>query len=283
MAQRLAIYQSLWAMELRRPDGVERTIEESFAMVAKAGFDGMAIDLGLTDIESVYAAKPLFTRHKLGCLINAFPRSIEGLLPALEMAREFEAPFVNVIGQVMPLTVEGMIPVVRRWIEQSNRLGVPIQFETHRNCITNDLYTTLQLIDAVPEMRLCADLSHFLLDREFPYPIAARDQAHIRRILERADSIQGRVASREQIQVPLAFPQNRKWLELFLDWWELGFRLWRQRMPVDETLIFLCELGPPEYAITGADGHELSDRWEESLVLRDYARRIWNKLDSEPA
>ncbi len=26
--------------------------------------------------------------------------------------------------------------------------------ETHRNCITNDLFTTVQLLDAVPAMRL---------------------------------------------------------------------------------------------------------------------------------
>ena len=52
-----------------------------------------------------------------------------------------------------------MIPVIRRWIDMSDEIGMPVQFETH-NCITNDLYATLCLIDAVPEMQLCADLSH---------------------------------------------------------------------------------------------------------------------------
>ncbi|HAE04134.1 MAG TPA: xylose isomerase, partial [Rhodospirillaceae bacterium] len=31
--QKLEVYQSRWAMELRRPDGVERSDEEAFAMV----------------------------------------------------------------------------------------------------------------------------------------------------------------------------------------------------------------------------------------------------------
>ena len=42
----LDVYQSLWAMELRRPDGVERSHEEAFEMTAAAGYAGMALDLG---------------------------------------------------------------------------------------------------------------------------------------------------------------------------------------------------------------------------------------------
>src|SRR5262249_28741476 len=167
---KLEVYQSLWAMELRRPDGRERTPEQSFEMVAAAGYHGMAIDLAFTDVEAARKNKPLFERYKLGCLINAFPKTIEALRPVLRMAKEFDACFVNIIGQVMPLTVEGMIPVIRQWLAMAEHEGVEIQFETHRNCITNDLFATLQLLDAIPEMRLCADLSHYLVDREFWYP-----------------------------------------------------------------------------------------------------------------
>lgn len=280
---KLEVFQSLWAMELRRPDGVERPIEESFEMVAAAGYRGMAIDLGATDMETARKTRPLFEKHGLGCLINAFPQSIESLRPVLRMAKDFDARFVNIIGQVMPLSLEGMIPVVRAWIAMAEAEGVPIQFETHRNCITNDLFATLLLLDAVPEMRLCADLSHYVVDREFRYPISAADDALIQRILARADSFQGRVASREQIQVQIGFPQHKKWGELFSRWWEDGFRSWRARAPRDAVLNFLCELGPPEYAITGPDGFELSDRWEEALHIRGRVEEIWGRLEREDA
>jgi hypothetical protein len=280
---KLEVYQSLWAMELRRPDGKERSVEESFDMVATAGFDGMAIDFGVTDIDAALKTKPLFEKYGLGCLLIAFPKTIEALRPVLEMAKQFDAPFVNVIGQVMPISVEGMIPVIRSWIAMAETIGVPIQFETHRNCITNDLFTTLQLIDAIPEMVLAADLSHYLVDREFGYPIDEASHELIRRIMRRSASFQGRVASREQIQIQIEFPQHRKWLDLFLGWWEEGFRMWRKRFAPDARLNFLCELGPREYAITGPDGNELSDRWQEAIAIRRLVLDIWNRLDAEAA
>jgi hypothetical protein len=100
-------------------------------------------------------------------------------------------------------------------------------------------------------------------------------QALVDRVLARSDSFQGRVAARGQIQISLGFPQNAKWVALFRQWWRAGFESWKARAGADDTAIFMCELGPPDYAITGADGLELSDRWVEALVLRDMARALW--------
>ena len=97
-------------------------------------------------------------------------------------------------------------------------------------------------------------------------------------MLERSDSFQGRVSSREQIQVQISFPQHQKWFDLFAGWWEEGFQLWLGRAKPDDTLRFLCELGPPEYAITGPDGYELSDRWEEAFAIRRRVEGIWQRL-----
>jgi hypothetical protein len=275
---RLEIYQSLWAMQPHSPDGVKVPVEEAFEMVAAAGYDGMAIDLGASDIASMQKTRPLFARHGLGCLIMAFPKTIEGLRPVLHMAKDFGAIAVNVIGQVPALTLAEMVPVIRAWVAMGEAEGVPVLFETHRNCITNDLYTTLELIDKIPEIRLCADLSHYVVDREFWFPLSDYDKALISRIIARSDSFQGRVASREQIQVSVNFPQHQRWYDQFAAWWEEGFRSWRGRAGPGETLNFLCELGPPEYAITGPDGLEISNRWNEALLIRERVGAIWDSL-----
>ena len=271
----LKVYQSLWATELRKPGVVEKPVGERFERVHEAGFDGMAIDLGAMDIEAARRIVPEFRRTGLKGLLTAFPRSIDDLRPALHLAKEIGSPFVIVIGQVMPLAVSDMVEVIRAWLKISVEEGLPIQFETHRNCITNDLFSTLLLMDAVPEMRLSADLSHYVVDREMMQPISAEYQAYVTRILDRSDSFQGRVANRCQVQLPLHFRQHRIWIDTFRDWWTRGFASWRKRNLAGADCIFLCELGPRDYAITGADGEELSDRGSEALLLKQWAGECW--------
>ena len=70
------------------------------------------------------------------------------------------------------------------------------------------------------------------------------------------------------------------WVEQFRAWWRDGMRLWCERNADDATLVFLCELGPPPYAITDARGGELSDRWQEALTIRGWVEAIWADLQS---
>jgi hypothetical protein len=106
------------------------------------------------------------------------------------------------------------------------------------------------------------------------------DQALMHRIIDNCWGFHGRVASREQIQLQLNFAQHQGWVAVFMAWWERGFRQWRAKAGAEETLTFLCELGPPEYAMTGADGYELSDRWQESRQLMQQVRDIWRSVST---
>ena len=277
MARALKVYTSLWAMMPHDQSGVTLSYEEICEKVAAAGYDGMALDLGAGDIAQAREVQPIMARHGLTPLIVAFPKTVESMREVLVMSKDFGAPFVDIIGQVMPISVDGMIPVIRRWMDMADEIGMPVQFETHRNCITNDLFTTLSLLDAIPEMRLCADLSHYVVDREFKLPLQHHEQMMISRILDRADSFQGRVASRQQIQLQLDFPQHQKWVELFKGWWQEGFERWLSQNQ-DGDCIFLCELGPPEYAMTDHAGVEMSNRWQEALLIKSWVEEIWADL-----
>ena len=147
MTQTLRTVTSLWAMQPHDQTGIKLPYEQVCEMVAEAGYDGMAIDLGAGDVAQAHEVRPHMERYGLTPLIVAFPKSVESLRETLVMAKDFGSPFVDVIGQVMPLSVDGMIPVIRQWMDMADEIGVPIQFETHRNCITNDLYSTLCLLD----------------------------------------------------------------------------------------------------------------------------------------
>lgn len=278
--RRLQVYTSLWAMQPHDQSGIKLPYDQVCEMVAGAGFDGMAIDLGASDVAVAHQVRPHMQANGLTPLIVAFPKSIESLEDTLHMAADFGAPFVDVIGQVMPIALDDMVPVIETWIAMADRIGVPVQFETHRNCITNDLYTTLQLLDRIPEMRICADLSHYVVDREFWFPLSDHDMGLMSRILQRSDSFQGRVASRQQIQLQLHFAQHQKWVELFKGWWREGLADWRSRNATGDC-IFVCELGPPEYAMTDAQGREMSDRWAEAQMIMGWVREIWDELGGD--
>jgi len=253
----------------------------NFEKASAAGFAGLCIDLGAHEIEQFRETGPLYKEFGLDCMVNAFPEAAEDLVPILELAHEFDARMVNVIGGVMPLEVSAAIPVVNQWMSEAKKIGMPLLFETHRDSLLNDLYFTLQLMDSVPAMRLCADLSHFVVDRELRMPVPVRDQEYIHKVLERSDCFQGRVASREQIQVQIDFPQHQDWVDQFKAWWKDGMRMWRQRNAADAELVFLCELGPRPYAITDGGQKELSDRWEEALTIKSWVEEIWQDLGRE--
>ena len=48
-------------------------------------------------------------------------------------------------------------------------------------------------------------------------------------------------------------------------------------------LTFPCELGPPPYAITGPEGAELSDRWQDALRMEDMIGAPWQRIAAEDA
>jgi hypothetical protein len=278
--QRLLVFQSLWAMERRRPDGLEWPLEEKIAMIAEAGFDGASVDFG--DAAFARRATSLLQQHGLTWQVECFVPTVAGLRPILDLYGELGGTHVNLLPTIRPYTLEEAVPFVEGWRAMAAQAGVPLLIETHRNTLTTDLIFTLHLLDRFPDLRLEADLSHLLVGRELWHPVSAENHALIHRVLDASWAIQGRVGSREQVQVPL-FPHLAHWLDLFLGWWDYGMRSWRRRAGPDATLTFLCELGPKEYAITGADGFELSDRWQESLVLKDHARALWRAIEAEGA
>lgn len=285
---RLEVMQSLWAMRPYGPNGETADLETAIAMIAAAGFDGVAVELGAQTPEEALECAPHIAEHGLSTMLNAFPATTDDLERAIVIARAIDARFLNVIAQVFTVAPEGAAPILRDWIELARDEGVTLLFETHRWSATTDLYYTLRLMELLPEMRLTADLSHYVVEREIRIPLDPLHRSLFRRILERSDSFQGRIATRQQVQVPIHFPQHAKWLEAFEGWWEEGFRDWRaraadRRAAAEEEegspCVFLCELGPPEYAITDAEGRELSDRWAEALWMKERARQIWAGLD----
>ena len=273
--QKILFLQSLWAMERRHTDGIERTLEQNVEMIKKAGYDGLSGQYVKRD--DVRRLTALAKAEGLAVEGQCFPKTVDDLKPVLELATEFGLHHLDLQPDVRPRKLNDCIPIVEGWRRLMEEVDFPVYIETHRDRMTTDLFFVLDLLECFPDLRLLGDLSHFLVGREFATPIDDVNHAMIHRVLENCWAFHGRVASREQVQIEISFPHHQMWLDIFLGWWEYGFRSWRKRSAADAEVTFTCELGPKPYSITGRDGNDTTDRWAEALMMRDRVREIWEK------
>lgn len=281
----LEVYQSMWAMEeLPWKSPAKWTIDQQLDEIANAGFDGIGLEFDHPDAERI-AAEAIARGLRLQA--SWFPQTIDDLRQIVELidnvGRE-HVDHINLQPNVRPPTLGECIPYILGWQAIADDAEIPLYIETHRDRMTTDLLFTLELINAIPSLQLTADLSHFLVGREFRMPIPEAENALIRRILRRSHAYHGRVASREQVQVQISFPHHQLWLDLFAGWWQQGFHHFQKTIGAEKVLTFTTELGPPYwYSITGPDGNELSDRWAESLQLAALARHLWETAGTATA
>lgn len=274
-----SVFQSMWAMENQPWHGEPWTMAERIEKVAEAGFDGAGIDT-YTPGKNPPAADmaKLLDAAGLRSSVTVFVTENRPLAGGLRYATELGAELVVVCGEVFPASVAEAAELVTGWSEQCTAVGLAMHLETHRYTLTNDLAFTAALASAV-DVPLALDLSHYVVGNELPDPDddgieRGRVQAMLDILYSHGASVQGRVATREQIQVPLGWPPHRKAERRFETWWTDAFRSIRHRA-ADNDCVFLCELGPYPYALVGPDGAELSDRWEESQELARRARRLY--------
>ncbi|MBB2946568.1 hypothetical protein FB565_006336 [Actinoplanes lutulentus] len=281
---RLIFVQSLWAMEDLPWRGARSwTMEEQLAQLVAAGYSGYAVDLGASKAPTSTDLAAAAAGSGLSATVMAFVPDEKVLGDALRYAATIGARDLVLCAQHYTLDLGEAAALTARWHGIAAREGVRLELETHRNTMTNDLRFTAALAQRLPEdIDLAIDLSHYVVGAEIPSEPTAEIESQIAALLRRGGSVQGRVASRCQVQLPLHHESSRPWIALARRWWADAFEQILRRRPSGD-VVFLTELGTAPYAITDAGGVQVSDRWAEAGQLREWATEAFTQaLRSAP-
>jgi sugar phosphate isomerase/epimerase len=289
---RLEVLMSWWGMSGlggHNGAGNEWSMEEKVWRIAEAGYDG--INGMLPEGKEAEQWQRLLDQYNLSYSVNAYPKTAEELDVFLRKAKSFgRVDFVNV--QVMrPFLVgDHAVQLLAEMAELSRSAGIPAYIETHRGTITQDLLRTVEYAERLPELELTIDFSHYVVVGEMR-TVSGEAEELLQTLLSRTKSIHARISNGEQVQIDIPMFGNvgegeiefeDPMLKHFQRWWLGGMQSWRQDAKEDEVLPFICELGPPPYAITvrGTDGveREVSDRWTQALLFARIARSLWERV-----
>jgi len=153
--------------------------------------------------------------------------------------------------------------------EIGRRHGLEVLHETHRGRALYNLPDTLRYLDALPGLRLTADISHFMCVHESEL----RDRPEmLARVAERAGHIHARVGFSEGPQV--GHPLAPEWADLlghYLGFWQSVLE--RMRQAGVKVATITPEAGPPGYMpVLPFTAQPVADAWTVNREMKDWLK-----------
>ncbi|NRA37900.1 MAG: sugar phosphate isomerase/epimerase [Planctomycetes bacterium] len=235
--------RGLWGME-------EPTLDAQLQRIAEAGFDAIEGFSPNDDARNEFLE--LLEKHGLQFVAQHHTAGNTGE----EHADSLEQQYLQAI-KVNPLlvnfhsgkdffTLEENLKIIDRATALEKEHGVKIVHEIHRIRCTFASGPCMELIDARPDIKFCADFSHWCCVHES----LLEDQVdRVDRAIANCHHIHARVGHAEgpQITHPAA-PEWKNEVDVHLAWWD---KIVAARKASGEEVLTICpEFGPPSYMPT---------------------------------
>ena len=286
----LKTYQSFWGIAPNVFDSERECVrfsepnrlEDVCRRISDAGYDGVESPMPPPD-ETRYFNR-LLADHRLVFLpmvitVGAGHSQLAGgvkdhlasLRRQLDRAAEFSPEQLSAHGGTDTMTDDEAVEFFEAALEMEREAGIPIAWETHRRRILYTSWRTARLLQRLPELKLLADYSHWVLVAERMLEDRAED---LRIANKRVIHIQGRVGGPEQPQAadPRA-PEIKPAIAIYEGWWA---EIIRHRLAAgDRYLHFNPEYGAPPYLPTLPYTQQpIADLWE----VREWAAEQFRAL-----
>lgn len=165
-------------------------------------------------------------------------------------------------------------------LETSAKYSVPLYPETHRATIFQDPWRAVHLLARFPDLEFNGDFSHWYTGSEMVYGGFENNLKFIRPVLSRIAFLHGRIGNPSSMQVDIGdgSAEDRPYVRHFRAFWTESFIGFLRRRSSADSFCFAPELlGPGNYYARVFEGHEESDRWQQSLVLVRIARECFEE------
>jgi sugar phosphate isomerase/epimerase len=155
----------------------------------------------------------------------------------------------------------------KSFIDTANKIAkehkIPIYHETHRGRFSYTLPDTKKYIQAIPDLKLTLDISHWMVVHE---SLLENEVAELSEVLNRSHHIHARVGHAEgpQVSDPEA-PEWKKAVNRHLDIWE---KVIRQKWQTQNVFTITTEFGPADYMPTLPYTRvPVADQWKANVYM----------------
>lgn len=269
--EKLLFFQTDWGNQLSYNDFCERA--------KKSGFDGIDIWLPSSN-ENQQALKKALIKYDLKLnLMHGTNKSVpfkESLIiyeNQLKQLIKWNPVLINSHTGSDFFTLEQNKAFITVANKLSKKHNVPVYHETHRGRFSYTLPNTQKYIDAIPDLRLTLDISHWMVVHESL--LQGKDE-NLEDTIERTDHIHARVGYAEgpQVNNPEA-PEWKNALTRHLDIWEVIIRKgWKKHNGV---FTITSEFGPANYMPTlPFTRMPVADQWKANVFIMKAIKKRMN-------
>lgn len=262
---RLLIFATNW--------GFGGSWEEFATRIKNLGYDGAELwyPSDAAERNEVFAA---FKKHNLqiGFLVGSgdrdFQKHLDGFKTSLEGAASQKPVYINCHSGRDHFSFEQNRKFIELTTAVSKATGVPVYHETHRSRILYSAPVALNFIEALPDLRITFDVSHWCNVHE---SLLDDQRETLSRTLSRVDHIHARIGHPEgpQVNDPRA-PEWKEAVAAHFAWWDTVVSEKKQKGKV---MTFLTEFGPIDYLpALPYTRQPVADQWEINKHMLDTLR-----------
>ena len=270
---KINFHKSFWESQCETVNDLQGLL----AQIKQEGYQGSELFLPFypIDVEATLAAHQahgLSIITGIGTQGDSPEEHIVSMTKQVEQAVAFNPLLINSHTGRDIFSFKDNLTIFEHALSLEQKYGIQITHETHRFRPTFSTLGTQAIIDALPELKLNLDISHWMVVHESDLA----DQAErLEKLFNHVQHIHARVGYEEGPQV--TDPANEQWsaqLENHLKLWQKVIALATQRGHHEFTIT--PEFGPFPYAHTNHDGQELSDIWQANLFMKNTLSALFN-------